>query len=335
MAIDLELRKTGIGASEVAAVLGLNPWQTPFDVYARKLDLIEQPKSTVAQRRGKYFERGVVDWYSDLTGITTEWFDKTIVHPSRRFQLASPDAWIIENGLRVAEVQAKTVNWRSVDEYGASGTDDLPVYVTLQCQWTMSAASTGYGDVAALCGMDELRTYRVHRDPEIECVLLEEVERFWKDHVLARVPPAIGASALATEYLKQKFPRNIEPLRVTTDAEHLLIQQLKTADEEWDVVNKNCIALENAIKLAIGNAEGLLDGKNKVTYRRSKDQLGTDWEAIAIDMMREVAERSVPADRVPEVFASIKREQIGKHGITLKEGSRRLLKTWGKERSSR
>ena len=35
----LELRKAGIGSSEVATIVGLNPWETPYQLWRRKLGL--------------------------------------------------------------------------------------------------------------------------------------------------------------------------------------------------------------------------------------------------------------------------------------------------------
>ena len=37
----LKGRRTGIGGSDVAAVLGLNPWKTPLDVWNDKLGISE------------------------------------------------------------------------------------------------------------------------------------------------------------------------------------------------------------------------------------------------------------------------------------------------------
>ena len=317
--IDHELRRTGIGASEVAAVIGMSPYQTPFDLYVRKLGLVDEQRATAVQRRGKYFERGVIDWYADLTGRQTEWFDKTIVHPTRRWQMASPDAWLIEDGRRVAEVQAKTVNWRNVEEYGESGTDDVPPHCLIQSIWTMSTADTRYGELAALCGMDELRTYRIHRDADIEAVLLEEVERFWKDHIIARVPPDIGHASLANAYLKKKFPAATQDLRVANAEQSALLADLKRLDEEWDRVNNLAIAAENRIKLSIGNGEGLLDGPAKITWRKNKDTIHPNWEQIARQLAVQHSENLA---------------QLIKDNVIATPGSRVLRRnwTWGAKR---
>lgn len=35
----LQVRKSGIGSSEVATIVGLNPWETPYQLWRRKVGL--------------------------------------------------------------------------------------------------------------------------------------------------------------------------------------------------------------------------------------------------------------------------------------------------------
>lgn len=352
MAIDHELRKTGIGASEVAAVLGLSPYQTRFDLYCRKLDLVDQPKATAVQRRGHYFERGVAEWWSDISGRPVEWFDQTIRHQDREWQLSTPDAWILDDGRRDAELQVKTVNWRNVEDYGEPGSDDIPVHNVLQCQWTMSTTSTSYSIVAALLGMDELHSYTVYRDAEVEAVMLEQVEKFWREHVLARVPPDIDASDSAKRYLKKRFPKNVSPLRVATAQESSLLAKLKESTAAFKKVQSLKDILENQVKLAIGAGEGLLDGKDKVTFRLCADSVGPDWKAIAKDAMERLAialeHLSIKDPTGQELLAikhrpvanrdyvqMIQRAMVKEHTKVLKLGSRRLVKSFDKDSTVR
>ena len=68
LATAAEPRTARLGASEVAAALGLSPWQTPFQVWARKCGLTESAADDSVQRRGRYLEPGVLAWLHDDTG---------------------------------------------------------------------------------------------------------------------------------------------------------------------------------------------------------------------------------------------------------------------------
>jgi predicted phage-related endonuclease len=328
--IDIERRRLGLGASEIASVLNLNPYSDPFAVYISKVDPIIQ-KPTVAQRRGHFLERGVAQWFAEDTGKEVEWFDQMEFHQQYPWMFASPDAWIIEAGVRVAELQIKTVGFRNVDDYG-DGPDEVPIYTAVQCHWTMAVTDKPYCIVAALVGLDDLRTYQIWRDKEIERVLIEEGDRFWHQVVLARKPPPIGCSPSAAAYLKQKYPRNITPLRVATPEESILLRELKMAKEIEAKAIINCTAAENRVKLAIQDGEGLLDGKTKVTLRKSKDTTGVDWERATQSVMEDIAKAlALPLDQRPEFYAKMKRQLISQHCVTVKEGGRVLKCTWGKK----
>ena len=45
-----EFRKDKIGASDVATILGVNPWETPLEFFERRIHGIEKPKSAAMQR---------------------------------------------------------------------------------------------------------------------------------------------------------------------------------------------------------------------------------------------------------------------------------------------
>jgi predicted phage-related endonuclease len=348
MAIDQRTRARGIGASEIAAIVGLDPRRDAFAVYAAKLGLIKQRPSNQRQRRGHYFERGVIDWYSDVTGLKTEWFDETIQHRDRDWQVCTPDAWVVSDltrRRRIGGVDAKTVAWNLRDGWGDEDNGEVPITVALQLQWSCSTADLPWWDAAALFGLDELRTYRVHRDVEIEATLLEAGESFWKDHVLARVPPPIGKSEAAQDYLKQRFPRQIEMLRMATEEEEALIAAYDEAHDAYETAKDRKEETSNALKQAIGEAEGLMSRIGKVTWKKDKDAVGTDWERIVYILVSvpcpmdhkegdgTVTDCSVcagsglalPADSIRKIEALAKQ-----HQKVTREGARKLLLPRGK-----
>ena len=57
----LEYRKDGIGSSEVATILGLNPWETPYQLWRRKKGLDAPKDETFAMKAGHYLEDAVSD----------------------------------------------------------------------------------------------------------------------------------------------------------------------------------------------------------------------------------------------------------------------------------
>ena len=286
--IDAKLRAQGIGGSEVAAILGLDPRRDAFAVYTDKLGLVERAAPTGRMLWGKRIERVIADAYSDETSRPHLWCDETRVHRDRSWQIYSPDAFVVGSSFLPTEpvpiiggLDAKNVAWDQATKWGEPGSDLVPDSIALQCQWYCSAAELPWWDVAALFGGNDLRIYRVNRDAEIEAILLEEAERFWRNHVLARVPPAPGSSAATTEALKKMYPRNVEACRFARPEEAELLMRMKAARERADAADAEKDAAENAVKLAIGESEGLIHGPIKVTWKRTADTFGPAWEEIA------------------------------------------------------
>jgi len=299
-------RPSGIGGSEIAAIMGLDDSRDAFAVYADKVGLLERVAAETNSRMawGKRLERAIVDGYSEITGRPTEWVDETRHHPERPWQIWTPDAL----GVQAASdrgVDAKNVSFDQVPAWREKGEETPPTRIILQCHWYMSASGRKFWDVAALFGGNDLRIFTVDYDPDVEAALLEHAEKFWREHVLARVPPPIGCSETADRYLKQRFPKNISTVRIVTGAEAVLVNDYLVARQEFKDVEKAKDSLENEIKLAIADADGIRVAGGDITYKRCKDTVGPDWEAIAREM-----------GATPEV--------IREHTRALREGSRRI-----------
>ena len=297
MAIDHTLRAMGVGASQVAGVLGLDPRTDSFAIYAEKVGLVPRVDNpTDRMLAGKRFEEPIARWYSEKAGVPVQWWDRTLAHPSRSWQVFSADAWVLRDGgvpvrdygdiaaHAVGGEDSKLVSWDQSDEWGEDGSDVIPERIALQAQYSCSAANLPYWDIAAAMSMSELRIYRIHRDAEIEAIILEAVERFWFDHVLARIPPRPGGSPATTDILRRRYPKHVQPLRCATESEWPLIAALKAAKQEAARANRILAECKSQIQYAIGDAEGLLAGAEKITWRKEKDSVGPDWRAVANEL---------------------------------------------------
>ena len=99
----LEYRKSGIGSSEVASILGLNPWQSPYQLWRQKKGLDAPKEETFAMKAGHYLEDAVSMFWSDATGrevIKSSSGDWIIVNNERPYLRASPDRTFWLSGTR-------------------------------------------------------------------------------------------------------------------------------------------------------------------------------------------------------------------------------------------
>ena len=55
-------REKGIGASDVAAILGLSPWETAYSLWLKKTHQVEPEPENEAMLMGHLLEEVVVSW---------------------------------------------------------------------------------------------------------------------------------------------------------------------------------------------------------------------------------------------------------------------------------
>jgi putative phage-type endonuclease len=192
-----EFRLTGVGGSDIAAIWGINPYAQAIDVfYDKRPDLIEahgyQPREVdgFATARGSIFEDAVAELYTQQTGTKLRRSNQMHRHPKYEWLIANIDRKV-EGERKVVEI--KTVTNYLASRWGATGTDEVADYYLPQPHAYMLVLDYDAAEVAAMIGMDELRTYPLVRDPEMDELIIETTHDFWRNHVLKGEPPEIDA----------------------------------------------------------------------------------------------------------------------------------------------
>ena len=316
--IDAQLRAKGVGGSDIAALVGLDPRRDAFAVYADKLGLVEREEPTARMRMGKRLERVIAEAYGEETGQVIVWSDLTLCHPERTWQVYTVDAYVEIPAIGVLD--AKNVSFDQSPLWGDAGTDQVPDWIACQCQWYCSGTGLPWCDVAALFGGYDLRIYRVNRDADIEETLLEVAERFWNQNVLKQVAPPIGHSDVANRYLRQRFPKNVSNIREATPDEINLMLLYKQARAVFTEAQARKIEAENAVKEAIGSSDGLKDPVfGTVSWKFIQPTKGVDWEAVARAIVSDLNDGVFPAKDLPRI-----EEYAEMHQMIKREGYRRI-----------
>ncbi|MCY4027717.1 MAG: YqaJ viral recombinase family protein [Acidobacteria bacterium] len=190
-------RRRGLGGSDAGAVLEINPWATPLDVYLEKVEGHER-EETEPMRWGRILEPAVALEWSRRTGHRLR-TSPTLWHPDHSWMLGHVDrlGTIIDDG-REFVYEGKAVSLRMSGDWGASGQTfptaeaaayQIPApYVCQACHY-MAVADLDLAVIVVFIGGQELRWYWLRRDPGFERVLVDRLGAFWNRHVLARVPP--------------------------------------------------------------------------------------------------------------------------------------------------
>jgi len=280
--IDNNIRKLGIGGSDVAALFGADPYKDAFAVWAAKKGGVEQEPDD-HMLVGSVLEPAVLDLYGRITRRDVEYCNITHQHPTRPFQVYSPDALV--RGQRLG-VEAKVAYGPERAAWGWEG-EDVPTRVLFQVWYYMSAMDYPKWDVVALLGDGLPRIFTVERlDTLHEEVMLRRVEEWWLRYIVGDERPPFGDPDDAHRWLAKAYPTHKKPdMRDATPEEAVLLDEYVALSVTLRTANKKRDAIAVQIEDAIKNKEGLNWDGNAFTWRKTKDSQEVNWEALATGLL--------------------------------------------------
>jgi putative phage-type endonuclease len=186
----LDARRRGIGGSDAPAVLGLHPYESPLSLWLDKTRPSATDCQTQAMRWGTVLEDAIARELAAEHGVHLGPCPGLLAHPRAHHRQATVDRLILDShrGRPVAPLEVKTANAFAAGEWDADGPP--PDHVVIQLQHQLDVGGWDHGYVAALVGGQQPRWWHVERDNDLIGMLTDAEDRFWTDHVLARVPPA-------------------------------------------------------------------------------------------------------------------------------------------------
>lgn len=331
------IRMTGIGASEIAAIVGKSRWSTPFDIWARKRGQLDPYEETKPQKRGRILEPSVLAWWSEDSGLCLRKSPGTIRHPTISIALATPDAYgsYSPRGKPIVYVEAKTGRFGARAEWGPEGSDEIPAEYLLQTVWGLGVSGLPEAQIPVLFGGDDFRIYRVNADPELFGVLADAAQKFWRDHVEGETAPAIDDSDAASAYLKKRFPSESgdQLLDATAEIERVA-NRISILKQSKKLTEAELTATENAIREIIGDKLGIVGGFGKVTWKKNRDGTKTDWETVARslrdDLVSALTQPEIGIDEASDA-ASFRLDERIEEFTAPTPGARVLRWTWAKK----
>lgn len=273
----IEMRRTGLGASEIAAILGVDPFAGPLDIYLRKVEGFVPPVNSDMER-GMFLEPGVADWYDHRNGTMSTPHGETLRHATRPLILATPDrtAGLSRDGDKVTwRLISIKCPRRAGDAWGGHGSQVVPERAVLQLQQE-DAVLTSLGwsihpvfHLAALVDGD-LRIYEIERDVGLQESTMDFAEKWWAKHVAKKAPPPLDGSDAGHEWLRRRFPANVKPLKKADIGDELLLMALRDARSLVAKANARLAKDRQLVEEAIGDADGVEGAAGRVTWRANK-----------------------------------------------------------------
>lgn len=251
----LQMRRSGIGASEIAAVLGESPWSSAVEVYAEKIGAA--PPRDLSDVEPVYWgsrlEPAIVSGYQDRTGRPVEHSGVLLRSTAHPWAMCTLDALTTDG--REGDpwpLEIKNVGGRKAAEWE----DGPPPHYALQLQHQMLVTGAPRATAAALIGGQRLVWCDVERDEVTIRRIVAAGSRFWLEHVEAAKAPAPDGSESAARALAALYAHptpgsiaHLDGALLEADAELAELKQTISA------LKKRSDELEAALKAAIGTAE--------------------------------------------------------------------------------
>lgn len=249
----LERRRKTVGASEVSALLGLSPWESPYSLWAKKTGrVVDDGEETEWQEWGNRIEPLICDKYAEETGRKVIDHGRFAIRYSENMPglSATLDREVIAfDGRGNGCMDAKNVNAFKASEWD----DGPPLLYQVQLQAQMEVTGYTWGSLAVLIGGNTFRWADVERNEAFIAVMRRKVAEFM-ELVRTDTPPPVDGSPSTAEVLRKLYPKDSgETVALPGDAEGWT-SEVEMCDREIKQYEARRMEARNKIIAALGDA---------------------------------------------------------------------------------
>lgn len=241
-----EQERNRFGSSEVPTLLGINPFESRYDLWAIKTGRVEQEdiSQKPSVKAGKLFERGVLLYAQEELGPLM----RNQYRTANGLPLfAHVDAIVRSSGLPV-EAKTAGLGGYAPEGWGEPGTDDIPDHVTAQAHAHMICTDTDTCFIPVFLVRRGFLMFQVPRNPDLVQVIIDRAAEF-ADMIQRDIPPTDEGPSLDIAKRMRRVPRKVVPVPVELIERHYKARAfLKAAEAAEDEAR-------SALMAALGDAE--------------------------------------------------------------------------------
>ena len=283
----LAVRKQGLGSSDAAAAVGLNPYKSQVELWLEKtgrdtsLPKLDPQDEDSPAYWGNILEPIVAAHYSRRSGHRVRRINAVLQHPEPqlKWMLANIDREVIgAPEVQILECKTAGINGARLWKEG------VPEYVQLQVMHQLAVTGKQAADVAVLLGGQHLEVHRIERDESMIARLIDLERLFW-DYVVSDTPPPADGTASADAALRCLYPEdNGQTLDFSQHTElastYLELKAIRQSIAQQETREAQ---LKQALQQAMGAATRAEFAEGYISWKRSKDSIGLDVEQMLKD----------------------------------------------------
>lgn len=265
---DSEIRKTFIGGSDAAAILGLSRWKTPLQVWAEKTGQItpEDISGKLNVKLGIRLEDAVADLFCEATGFKVRRVNETLFSDEHEFLAANIDRRVVGDD---SILECKTTSAFNAKAWEG---EEIPQEYIIQCLHYLAVTGMSKAYIAVLIGNQDFKWKIIERDEKTISAIIDQEVKFWNEFIVPVVMPT-RIMAADSWILNSLFPEQQPNTTIPLTDEILKKVELRTSIiADMDNLEKQKNQIENEIRAFLGDNEG---GEASVAGRITK----ATWKA--------------------------------------------------------
>lgn len=243
----LEERRKTVGGSDVAGILGISKYSTPYTVWADKLCLLPLQETTEAMRQGSELEEYVAQRFTESTGLSVRRKRRMLHNPDYPYAHANIDRHITGENIGL---ECKTC---SPFRQGEFGDYEYPPEYLSQCLHYLAVTGWDTWYLAVLIFGTSFNVYKIERkdyQTEIDTIK-SEVKRFWESYVIPGIAPPMDGEPATTNALNSIFSTATDGSIDLSYMEQSFIE-LAVLKEQSEALEHNKELFKQQIKQAMG-----------------------------------------------------------------------------------
>lgn len=289
----LALRKKSLGGSEVSAILGMNPYSSPLQVYANKKNLVKDIKDNEAMRLGRDLEDYVAKRYTEATGNKVRNDHWMYMDDEYDYLTANIDRRIVGQN---AALECKVMGNGAAKYNFDAG--EVPEQYYCQCQFYCMILGLDRVDLAVLVLQRGIKIVPIKRNDDFIATMRKMAIEFWQEYVLKERMPDVDGSDSSMSVLKEIYPKEIPDTKIRITGLDPLVREYNDAAEMEKYYHSKKQKVQEVICQRLGdNAVGIgiefgVSWKTQTKASISASKLKAKYPKVYADMV-EVSEYRV------------------------------------------
>lgn len=259
----LVARRASLGSSDVASVLGVSKWQSPFAVWHDKTSESKpETESDETQEWGHRLEPPIAKKLAEVLGVELHDPGEYTIYTSEKYPWLSctPDRLVV--GLIPEVVELKTAHFAA----GKTWDTHVPDAYMVQVQTQMLVLGAQQGYIAVLVDGYKFAYHTIVPHLRMQRAIVNRTRDFWENYVLTKTAPPVDYTDSTRQALHDMYP-SCDGGFVDIDND-TLGERYDTLCKRAAVIDKGKSLIQNQVKESMGSAE----------FARLPDESGFSWK---------------------------------------------------------